>query len=108
MMSQRKNPDVLREQFDRLFSCARQHGREAEFAPCAVKFVKYYIDVMLQRGDRSDVLKFIGYFAHLLSFRYKTEMRLRAMFPKAAPALLKEYMKLKKFLRSGGSSRQPG
>jgi glycosyltransferase involved in cell wall biosynthesis len=108
MLTERKNLDVLREQFDRFFNYAKQYGREAEFAPCAVKFVKYYIDVMLQRGDRSDVLKFIGYFAHLLSFRYKTEMRLRAMFPRVAPVLLEQYIKLKRCLRHGRSSRQPG
>jgi len=108
MLTERRNPDVLREQMDRLFNYARQYNHQAEFTPCAVKLVKYYIAAMLERGDYSDTLKFIGYLAHLLSFRYKTEMRLRAMFPKTAPVILKKYMKLKKFLRSGGSSRQPG
>ena len=88
--------NIMYERTNRLLTLAEQTNRLENFKPCAAKMCQKTIQDLLAANRRLDTIKFITRFKDLLPFRFKAEMRLRAMFPKAAPPLLAIYKKLKK------------
>jgi len=84
---------------DRIMEIADQHGRLTETKSCVGVLLKSVIRKMLRDKYYKDVPEIIARYDDLLKGRYKTEMRLRARFPRIAPAAIDAYFWLKKRLR---------
>ena len=84
----------------RLCDYADKHNRSEDFKPCVRKIIRRITLDLLAAGRYADVGKLITSFTKLLTFRFKTEMRLRAIFPKTAPSVIATYENLKKHIRN--------
>ncbi len=93
---------------DRHLAIADRHGRLNDFESCARAVLASSIRGIFASEPAADLTQIPERFGGLLPWALKTEIRLRAKYPRLAPKVLRAYFTIKNTLRSAGIIRRTG
>ena len=90
--------DISRDLIQRHLGLAQQHGRLADFEPCAIYLLRRWMRAMLFEARGREVRAMIRQFDELLPGWYKAFMRLFAAFPRTTAAGCRMISRIVRFL----------
>ena len=79
---------IIGDLVERHLRLSAQHGKLQEFRPCGIKMLQVWMRELVGEKRHEEILELTDRFEEMFSWRFKSEMRLRAKHPHIAPGCI--------------------